>query len=401
MFLYIGGETSVQSRFANLETGIIQILMQATNGLGVILENRYYGKSFPFASSTTDQLTYATQEQTIADNQYFATHVQFPGINADLTAPKTPWILYGGSLAGAETAFSMKEYGDTLYGGIASSGVIEAVVGYPDWCVWPLHLLGSTDKGRYDPIQTYAPQDCVTSINDIVDKMDQLFSNNNQKGIQQLKQIFGLEALKDNRDFANAIAFPIGGPFTYPTNTWQELNWDPKQGSADFFNFCRNVTNLDAPAAITAVDQSMAKYSNGEPWTNLGNYANYVKNVVLPLCPSGDFDNTACFGTQNSTFWSDTTNSGLRTYLYGVCVEQGMFQVAPASGRSLISRVIQEDYTQQWCTWAFPAGQFNSIPSRPDTDLWNKYGGYNFSADRLAFVDGSKHQLLRQSGEKS
>lgn len=230
--------------------------------------------------------------------------------------------------------------------------------------------------------------------------MDQLFSTNNQKGIQQLKQIFGLEALTDNRDFANAIAFPIGGPFTYPTNTWQELNWDPNQGSADFFNFCRNVTNLDAPSTITAVDKSMAKYSNGEPWTNLGNYANYVKNVVLPTCPSGDYDNTACFGTQNSSFWSDTTNSGLRTYLYGACVEQGMYQKAPASGRSLISRIIQEDYTQQWCTWAFPAGQFNSIPSSPDTSQWNKYGGYNFSADRLAFVDGSKHQLLRQSGEK-
>lgn len=135
MFLYIGGETSIEYRFSNLETGIIQILMQATNGLGVILENRYYGESYPFNTSTVDQLIYLTQEQTIADNKYFATHINFPGINADLTAPKTPWILYGGSLAGAQTAFSMKTYGDTLYAGIASSGVIQAVLGYPDWCV--------------------------------------------------------------------------------------------------------------------------------------------------------------------------------------------------------------------------------------------------------------------------
>jgi hypothetical protein len=85
----------------------------------------------------------------------------------------------------------------------------------------------------------------------------------------------------------------------YPTNTWQELNWDPNQGSEDFFNFCRNVTNIDAPANITAVDNILANYTNGEPWTNLGNYAAYVKRVLLPLCPSGDFDNTSCFGTQN------------------------------------------------------------------------------------------------------
>ena len=69
----------------------------------------------------------------IADNAYFARHAIFPGINDSLIAPSTPWILYGGSLAGAQTAFSIKTYGDILYGGIASSGVIKAVLGYPQW----------------------------------------------------------------------------------------------------------------------------------------------------------------------------------------------------------------------------------------------------------------------------
>ena len=144
VYLYIGGETSGPSRFSNLETGIIQILMNATNGLGVILENRYYGESFPFNTSTTDQLAYLTTEQTIADNAYFATHATFPGIKGNISAPKTPWILYGGSLAGAQTAFSVKQYGGLLYGGIASSAVIHAVLAYPEW---------------YAPIQKFAPQD--------------------------------------------------------------------------------------------------------------------------------------------------------------------------------------------------------------------------------------------------
>lgn len=69
----------------------------------------------------------------IADNAYFAQHATFPGVNANLTAPGTPWILYGGSLAGAQTAFSIKTYGDILYGGIASSGVIKAVLAYAQW----------------------------------------------------------------------------------------------------------------------------------------------------------------------------------------------------------------------------------------------------------------------------
>lgn len=83
IFLYIGGETSGPSRFENLQTGsecfraiqsdlneaddhhpVIKILMEATNGLGIILENRYYGRSYPYNLSTTDNLRFLTTEQS-------------------------------------------------------------------------------------------------------------------------------------------------------------------------------------------------------------------------------------------------------------------------------------------------------------------------------------------------
>ena len=375
VYLYIGGETSGPSRFPNLETGIIQILMNATNGLGVILENRYYGESYPYSTSTTDELAYLTTEQTIADNAYFAAHATFPGIEGNISAPGTPWILYGGSLAGAQTAFSIKAYGHLLYGGIASSAVIHAVLAYPEW---------------YAPIQKFAPQDCVTSINNIIDKFDQLVAANNTKAIREFKTLFGLEALTDNRDFAMTIAFPIGGPMNYPTNTWQEVNWNATYGSRDFFYFCNNVTNPYAPANITAIDTVLSHYTHGRPWTNLGNYAEYVKRTLLPLCDPGvPIDSTACFGTQNQTFYAEITNSVSRSYLYSTCTEQGAYQVAPASGPSLISRVLQINYTQQWCEWAFPPGKYNSIPSTPDLSYYNRYGDFNISADRLALIDGN------------
>jgi hypothetical protein len=43
---------------------VIQILMEKFNGLGVILENRYYGQSFPYNTSTTDELRFLTTEQS-------------------------------------------------------------------------------------------------------------------------------------------------------------------------------------------------------------------------------------------------------------------------------------------------------------------------------------------------
>jgi hypothetical protein len=220
--------------------------------------------------------------------------------------------------------------------------------------------------------------------------MDMLIDAKQTSAVRQLKEIFGLGVLKDIRDFALTISFPLGGPLSYPTNSWQELNWSPSQGSEDFFDFCRNVTNLNAPANTTAVDYELANYTNNEPWTNLGNYAAYVKRVVLPLCPNGDYDNTACFGTQNRTFWVQTANDDSRSYMYTLCTEQGAYQVAyPRGQKSLISRVLQVGYTQQWCNWSFPKGRYNSIPATPNITWYNKYGDLNFTADRLAFIDGS------------
>ena len=69
----------------------------------------------------------------------------------------------------------------------------------------------------------------------------------------------------------------------------------------------------------------------------------------------------------------------------------------------MLSRVIQTDYTQQWCDWAFPRGKYNSIPaSGPDLSWYNQYSdnddgphsGFDFHADRLALVDGAQDVWL-------
>ncbi|KAI1267834.1 extracelular serine carboxypeptidase-like protein [Xylariaceae sp. FL1019] len=374
VYLYIGGETSGPSRFSNLQTGIIQILMQETHGLGVILENRYYGQSSPFTTSTTDQLAFLTTAQTIADNNNFAQNAVFPGVNGSLTAPGTPWIMYGGSLAGAQTAFTVKTYGDVIYGGIASSAVIHATVGYSDW---------------YQPILKYGPQDCIGRITAITDKFDALIAANNSAAIVQLKTIFGLESLTDHRDFATAITNPIGNPGSYLVDTWQELNWNSTYGARDFFWFCGNITDIDAPREVTDADYALSNYTKGEPWVGLGGWGNYMKKYVLPVaCPSGDYNSFDCWGTQHPEAWADVTKS--RSYLWTSCAEQGLYIDAPKEGPSLISRVVDTSYEQQWCTWAFPPGEYNSVPPTPNVTVYNSYGDFNFSADRLAFIDGDQ-----------
>jgi hypothetical protein len=130
-------------------------------------------------------------------------------------------------------------------------------------------------------------QDCVARINNIIDKLDTLIARNQTAAIKQFKALFGLEVLTDHRDFASAIVDPIGNPGTYFSNTWQELNWNSTYGSRDFFNFCGNVTDIDAPDEIAKVDYVMSNYTKGEPWIGLGGYAVSVvaaSNVVLQAC---------------------------------------------------------------------------------------------------------------------
>ena len=202
--------------------------MKNFNGIGIVLETRGYGVSIASetGNTSTDDLLYQTTEQIIADHYEFAKNVKLPGVD-NINAPETFWMTYGGSYPGGLSAFTVKTYGDTFFAGIASSAVIHAQVEYPEW---------------YKPIQLLAPQDCVASINDIVDKMDSLVDAKNDAALEELKSIFGLEALTDIRDFAQSIAFPIGGPFEYPTHTWQELYWNPS-ASAHKFKKIKAFTN--------------------------------------------------------------------------------------------------------------------------------------------------------------
>jgi len=118
------GEIDASDRLVFLQKGIIYQLAKATGGIGVILEHRYYGGSFPTADLSTKNLRFLTTEQALADQAYFAQNIQFPGMeNMNLTAPHTPYLAYGGSYAGAVVAFLRVLYPDIYWGSISSSGV--------------------------------------------------------------------------------------------------------------------------------------------------------------------------------------------------------------------------------------------------------------------------------------
>ena len=111
------GEDDATDRLPYLQKGIAHQLAEATNGIAVVLEHRYYGTSFPTPDLSTESLRFLTTEQALADTAYFARNVVFEGLeDRKLTAPDTAYIAYGGSYAGAFVAFLRKTYPNTFFG---------------------------------------------------------------------------------------------------------------------------------------------------------------------------------------------------------------------------------------------------------------------------------------------
>lgn len=121
IFVLESGETSGEDRLPFLQKGIIHELAQATGGIAVVLEHRYYGTSFPTPDLSTENMRFLTTQQALADTAFFAKNVVFEGFEGtDLTAAKNAYIAYGGSYAGAFVSFLRVQYPDVFWGKLCS-----------------------------------------------------------------------------------------------------------------------------------------------------------------------------------------------------------------------------------------------------------------------------------------
>ncbi|WVR08970.1 hypothetical protein IAU60_006029 [Kwoniella sp. DSM 27419] len=368
VFLLDGGETSGANRVPFLETGILQILSNATNGIGIVLEHRYYGDSVPVESFSTDDLRYLNNAEALEDSAYFIKHFKAPAsvleISEESLRPNnTAWIYYGGSYAGARAAHMRTQYPDLVWGAIASSAVTHAQVDFPQY---------------YDPIQRFAPPECISALQEAVTLIDDLLDRP-EPIPTLLKGVFGLEQLQGNDDFADVISSPLG--------YWQAKNWDPAVGSTAFYDFCDALTAAKGPGQKIGLIRI--------PETII-NYGRYIKAGTVSRCPRSEgnpaSDIEDCFGTQNATKFQETDlDQTWRLWLFQVCTQWGYFMPAPPAGLpSILSSKLTLDYTSKICRQGFLPGKHFQMPEWPDVEEVNQRGDYGIEYDRLAFIDGDR-----------
>lgn len=369
VFVLLGGETDGEDRLPFLQKGIVHQVAKATDGLGVILEHRYYGKSFPVPDLTTKNLRFLSTEQALADIDYFAQHVKFEGIDTDLTAPKNPWIAYGGSYAGAQAAFLRVVYPGTFWGTISSSGVTAAIYDYWEY---------------FEPIRQYAPPDCVKNTQILIDVVDKiLMGKNTTEKVQQLKDAFGLGGITDNRDFANQLTGVYG---------WQSTNWDPEENSASFFNYCKNITALPTIENLRSTVSELvaaAGYGSDVLAQNVTlNAISWLNKTSLSSWRSSNQTQNSYYTQLNATAlqsYTSLSDYGSTSWPYQVCTEWGFIQTGntPPNIMPLISRTLDLEYLTFFCR-----AQFN-ITTPPEIDRVNKYGNFSIKYQRLAQLGGN------------
>ena len=223
VFVLSGGETSGEDRLPFLEKGIVHEIAKATDGLGVILEHRYYGSSLPTPDFSTENLRFLTTEQALADTAYFARHVEFEGLeDVDFSPENVPWIAYGGSYAGSFVAFLRVVYPDVFFAAISSSGVPAAI-----WDYWEY----------YEAARIFGPGECPETQGKLVNVADKILmdEDNNAKYGAKLKALFGMGETSDDADFASAVGAGI--------SLLQSYNWDPAISSDGFFKYCDAITS--------------------------------------------------------------------------------------------------------------------------------------------------------------
>ncbi|KAL6825422.1 serine carboxypeptidase S28 domain-containing protein [Trichoderma sp. SZMC 28015] len=368
------GEFDSDGRLPYLQHGIVPILTKATGGVGLVMEHRYYGTSFPVPDLTNENLRFLTTEQALADTAYFAQHIEFPGLeHLDLTASAAPWIIYGGSYAGAFAAFTRKLYPDVYWGAISSSGVTAAVED-----LWQY----------YEAARQYAPGDCGPTTQKLTHVVDSVLFGDDKTKVRSFKELFGLGDL-DNDDFATTISRGLSG--------FQSTNWDPEEDVSSLGIYCAVITS-DAqlfastthliPTVQNLVAQAGFESQAEVLSVRMLNYIGYVRDYVKRNLKSSSCKGKSvveCFSSKYISTDSSLEAGWLRSWAYQVCTQWGYFVTGsgtPKDQLPMISRAVTLKSASSHCEILF------NITYSPDVESINKLGGFNFSYPRLAIIDG-------------
>ncbi|KAL3844694.1 hypothetical protein ACJIZ3_002097 [Penstemon smallii] len=336
IFLKICGESACNG----IPNDYIGVLAKKFGAAVVSLEHRYYGKSSPFKSLTTENLKYFSSKQALFDLAAFRQYYQ-DSLNAKLNRSNidNPWFVFGISYSGALSAWFRLKFPHLTCGSLASSAVVQAVYNFTEF-----------DK----QIGESAGPECKSVLQEITHLVDQRLGSNEKA----LKTLFGADELKIDGDFLYLLADAAVTAFQY--------------GNPD--KLCLPL--IEAKKAGEDLVEAYATY--------VQEY--YIKSLGVSV------------ETYNQQHLKKTTLSGDtadRLWWFQVCTEVAYFQVAP-SNDSIRSSKIDTRYHLDLCKNVFGDGIYPDVTA---TNLY--YGGTRIAGSKIIFTNGSQDPWRHASKQTS
>ncbi|KAK9039733.1 hypothetical protein V6N11_014926 [Hibiscus sabdariffa] len=336
IFLQICGESSCRG----ISNDYISVLAKKFGAAVVSLEHRYYGKSSPFKSHTTENLKYLSSKQALFDLAVFRQWYQ-ESLNLKLNKPgaENSWFVFGTSYSGALSAWFRLKFPHLTCGSLASSAVVLAVYNYTEY-----------DK----QVGESAGPECKAVLQEITELVDRRLESNRT----ELKKQFGATELEIDGDFlyfladAAVVAFQCGNPDVLCTPLVEAKR-----------------TGEDLVAA----------------------YAKYVKEYFAGTFGVGveSYNQKYLKNTSVSEYNSD------RLWWFQVCTEVAYFQVAPTND-SIRSSKVDTKYHLDLCKNLFGEGIY------PEVDATNiYYGGTKIAGSKIIFTNGSQDPWRHASKQTS
>jgi pimeloyl-ACP methyl ester carboxylesterase len=353
--LYICGEATCSA--ADMESAVGEAAQKLGANI-IALEHRYYGKSQPFTSLTTDNLKYLTIHNALED---LASFEQYAKTTLNLTGR---WIAVGGSYPGALSAYFRAIHPELVSGSLASSAPVQARENFEDYDRHVFEVAG--------------PQ-CAASMRQVVKMAEDALNDPN--AFASIKAAFAASAITDNDDFLYVIADVGASAVQY--------------GMRD--EFCNSLTAATAPNDVL---------------TAYGNFAQQVYSMW-----GVDAFGFSAESAQNLDPDSYLAGFGQRQWMYQSCTQFGFFQNAyhdpaysvrsarinPAYHRNLCKRLFGIDQpvdiagtNQNFYTPVLTSGS-NILMTNGSSDPWSLLGitqanGNNTNPNlSVLMIDGAAH----------
>ncbi|KAM1361925.1 hypothetical protein FF1_026994 [Malus domestica] len=336
IFLKICGESAC----GGISNDYLSVLAKKFGAAIVSPEHRYYGKSSPFKTHTTQNLKYLSSKQALFDLAAFREFYQ-NGLNVKLNRNKgdNPWFVFGVSYPGALSAWFRVKFPHLTCGSLASSAVVEAIYDFTEF-----------DQ----QIGESAGPECKAALQETTHLVEQSLTTNGRA----IKALFGASQLDIDGDFmyfladAAVIAFQYGNP-----------------------------DKLCSPLV-------QAK-TNGEDLVEA--YAKYIKDYYL-----GTFGiDVETYNQKHLKNTAVTEGSSDRLWWFQVCTEVAYFQVAPAND-SIRSSKVDTKYHEDLCKNVFGDGIYPDVLA---TNLY--YGGTKIAGSKIVFTNGSQDPWRHASKQTS